>query len=60
MNENKSLLKLLARAMELAMPNFQSYYRMTRKAKVVASYASAGQYYADVQPYHADPSELAC
>ena len=56
MNENKSLLKLLARAMELAMPNLRNYYKMTRKAKVVASYASAGQYYADIQPLRNDES----
>ena len=38
----QSLLSLLRRALELAMPDLRAYYRMTRKAKVVAAYASDG------------------
>ena len=52
----QSLLFLLKRALELAMPDLRAYYRMTRKAKVVASYASAGRYFADVQPLRNDES----
>lgn len=56
MKENVKLLDLLARAIELAMPNLRGYYRMTRKAKIVASYASDGRYFADVQPLRNDES----
>ncbi len=52
----QSFLALMKRAMELAMPDLRSYYRMTRKAKVVASYASDGKYFADVQPLRNDES----
>ena len=47
-------LSVLKRAIELCMPDFRHYYRTTRKAKVVASYASDGKYYADVQPLRND------
>lgn len=53
----ESILKTLKRAIELAMPDFRHYYRMTKKAKIVASYASDGQYFADVQPLRNDESE---
>lgn len=52
----QSFLQVLKRALELAMPDLRHYYRMTRKAKVVASYASSGRYYADVQPLRNDES----
>lgn len=52
----QSFLALLKRAIELAMPDLRTYYRMTRKAKVVASYASDGKYFADVQPLRNDES----
>ena len=52
----QSFLQVLKRALELAMPDLRHYYRMTRKAKVVASYASNGRYYADVQPLRNDES----
>lgn len=48
------LLKLLQKAIELAMPDMRHYYRMTRKAKVINSYASDGNYFADVQPLRND------
>lgn len=48
------LLRLLKRVVEMAMPNLRSYYRVTRKAKVVQSYASDGRYWADVQPLRND------
>ena len=38
------------------MPDLRSYYRMVRKAKVVKTYASDGQYWADVQPLRNDES----
>ena len=38
------------------MPNLRSYYRVVCKAKIVASYASDGRYYADVQPLRNDES----
>ena len=34
----QNILSLLKRALELAMPDLRAYYRMTRKAKVVAAY----------------------
>jgi hypothetical protein len=43
-------LAVLKRAVELCMPNLRHYYRVTRKARVTAAYASDGKYYADVQP----------
>ncbi len=49
-----NLLSLLRRTIELAMPDLRHYYRATRKARVVASYASDGKYYADVQPLRND------
>ena len=52
----QSLLSLLKRALELAMPDLRAYYRMTRKAKIVAAYASDGRYFADVQPLRNDES----
>lgn len=51
-----NVLAVLRRAIELAMPDFRHYYRTTRKARVVASYASDGKYYADVQPLRNDDS----
>lgn len=53
----ESILKTLKRAIELAMPDLRSYYRMVRKAKIVASYASDGQYFADVQPLRNDETD---
>ncbi|WP_415714384.1 bacteriophage T4 gp5 trimerisation domain-containing protein [Maridesulfovibrio sp.] len=50
------VLSLLKRVVELAMPNLRAYYRITRKAKVVATYASDGKYWADVQPLRNDDS----
>ena len=50
----QSILKTLKRAIELAMPDLRHYYRMTRKAKIVAAYASDGKYFADVQPLRND------
>lgn len=44
------LLRLIRKAVELAMPNFRKYYRVTRKAEVIRSYPSNGRYWADVQP----------
>ena len=52
----QSILSLLKRALELAMPDLRAYYRMTRKAKIVASYACDGRYFADVQPLRNDES----
>ena len=54
MSGGANMLALLRRAIELAMPDLRHYYRTTRKAKVVASYASDGKYYADVQPLRND------
>jgi hypothetical protein len=49
----KSVLK---RAIELVRPDLRSYYRVVRKAKIVKTYASNGQYWADVQPLRNDES----
>lgn len=48
---------LLKRVIELVMPDLRSYYRVTRKARVVKTYASDGRYWADVQPLRNDESE---
>jgi len=53
---NSDLKSLLKRVVELVMPNLRSYYRVVRKAKVVKTYASDGQYWADVQPLRNDES----
>ncbi len=51
------LKALLKRIVELVMPDLRSYYRVVRKARVVKSYASAGKYWADVQPLRNDDSQ---
>jgi hypothetical protein len=52
------LFDLIKKAVELCMPDMRHYYRVTRKAKVVASYpASGGRYYADVKPLRNDETE---
>lgn len=50
------LKALLKRVVELVMPDLRAYYRVVRKAKVVKTYASDGQYWADVQPLRNDES----
>jgi len=51
------LKNLLKRVMEIVMPNLRAYYRVMRKAKVVAAYPSEdGRYWADVQPLLNDES----
>lgn len=52
-----NILDVLRKAIELAMPDFRHYYRMTRKARVVNAYASDGKYYADVQPLRNDETD---
>lgn len=48
---------VLKDAIEIMMPDFRHYYRMTKKAKVVGVYvAEGGKYYADVQPLRNDES----
>lgn len=54
--ENIDLKALMKRVVELVMPNLRGYYRIVRKAKVVKTYASGGQYWADVQPLKNDES----
>lgn len=53
-DSSSDLLRLIKRVVEVAMPNLRSYYRVTRKAKVVQTYASDGRYWADVQPLRND------
>ena len=48
------LRALLKRVVELVMPDLRAYYRVPRKGKVVAVYASDGNYWADVQPLRND------
>ena len=45
-----NMINLIKRAVELTRPNMRDYYRMVRKARVVKTYASDGQYWCDVQP----------
>jgi len=52
-----NLVSLIQRAVEIAMPNLRAYYRVMRKARVVATYpAEDGRYWADVQPLRNDES----
>ncbi|MDR1398096.1 MAG: DUF2345 domain-containing protein [Desulfarculales bacterium] len=51
-----NLLDMIRQAVELGMPDLRHYYRTTKKAKVVASYASNGKYFCDVQPLRNDES----
>ncbi len=50
MQNSNNLTAILKRAMELAMPDLRGYYKVPRKGKIVATYASDGKYFADVQP----------
>lgn len=52
----RDIIGLFRKVVELVMPNLRSYYRMTRKAKIVGVYAADGQYFADVQPLRNDES----
>lgn len=59
MDENqgkRDIVGTIRKLVELAMPDFRHYYRMARKAKVVAVYASNGEYFCDVQPLRNDES----
>lgn len=54
---NSNLLRLIQRVVEIAMPNLRTYYRVVRKARIVATYpAEDGRYWADVQPLRNDES----
>lgn len=60
MAEKGNLLDLLRKTLELSMPDLRHYYRVVKKARVVASYATmetGGRYYADVQPLRNDGTE---
>jgi len=51
------LKDLMKRVVEIVMPNLRAYYRVMRKARVVATYpAEEGRYWADVQPLRNDES----
>lgn len=52
-----NLMATLKRAVELCMPDLRGYYRVVRKARVTATYASDGRYWCDVQPLRNDESE---
>lgn len=54
--KNTDLVALLKRVVELVMPDIRAYYRVTRKARVVKTYPSDGNYWADVQPLRNDES----
>lgn len=47
-------LDTIKKAVELSMPDLRHYYRVTKKARVVNTYASDGSYFADVQPLRND------
>lgn len=47
---------LMKRFFELCQPDLRKYYRVPRKGRVVAAYASDGAWYADVQPLRNDES----
>jgi hypothetical protein len=52
---------VLKRGVELSKPDLRHYYRMPRKGRITATYASDGSYWADVQLLRndesADPNE---
>ena len=50
------LQSVMKRAVELARPDLRAYYRMPRKGVIMATYASDGSYWADVQPCRNDES----
>ena len=52
----RDIVGAIRRLVELAMPDLRHYYRMTRKARVAAVYASDGEYFCDVQPLRNDES----
>lgn len=52
----RDIVGTIRRLVELARPNLRHYYRMTKKAKVVAVYESSGEYFCDVQPLRNDES----
>lgn len=52
----ESIIKTVKKAVEMGQPDLREYYRIVRKAKIVAAYASDGQYFADVQPLRNDES----
>ena len=52
----RDLVGTIRRLVELAMPDFRHYYRMTKKARIEAVYTSNGEYFADVQPLRNDES----
>ncbi len=54
--DDSNILNLLRRAIEMARPNLRDQYRIVRKAKVVKTYDSDGQYWCDVQPLLNDDS----
>lgn len=51
-----NILEKIKQAVEICMPDLRHYYRMTKKARVVNTYASDGKYYCDVQPLRTDES----
>ena len=57
LRKNTTDLKtVLKKAIELTKPNLNSYCKIVRKAQIVKSYPSNGNYYADVQPLRNDES----
>lgn len=54
--DSANFFSSLKQAIEICRPNLRSYYRVVRKARVVASYPADGKYYADVQPLRNDES----
>lgn len=51
------LRALFKRLMELVQPDLRKFYRVPRKGRIVATYASDGAYWADVQPTRNDESD---
>lgn len=52
--DSANMFAMLRQAIEICRPDLRQYYRITRKAKIVASYPANGVYYADVQPLRND------
>lgn len=52
----RDIVGVIRKLVELAMPDLRHYYRMTKKARVVAVYESSGEYFCDVQPLRNDES----
>lgn len=55
--DSANFFAMLRQAIEICRPDFRSFYRVTRKARIVTAYPADGTYYADVQPLRNDETD---